>query len=117
MRCTMYKLYILIAGMFIFTVSCTGSNPGVVRASKGNPILTIEAGDAILMGGTILEILYVIDTATETCWIKIGTAASKLNCCDLYKVKKARVLIKWVNSLKCGKKHGDDSREPNPLAE
>lgn len=112
----MYKLYILIAGMFVFAGSCVTSAPGVVRNSVGNPIITIGAGEAVVSGlGDAWRIWYIIDTATETCWIKLGDAGSRLSCCDLYKVEKTREHLKWVDPLKCGKKLTPASSESKPL--
>lgn len=85
----------------IATQGCVSSDPGMVGASTGNPIVTIGAGVSEIGGGNGWRVWYVIDTATHTCWMKLGDSAGALSCCSLLSVKEARQYLSWVDKNSC----------------
>jgi len=81
---------------------CVTSTPGVVRTAHDNPMVTIGAGEATVSGlGQAWRVWYVIDRATETCWMKLGDSAGQMSCCDLRRVAAAREYLTWVNAASC----------------
>jgi hypothetical protein len=93
---------VLAAVLASLATACISSSPGVVRASNDNPLVTIGAGEAVISaGGDAWRVWYVIDRATETCWMKLGDAGDQMDCCDLRKVAAAREHIGWETDATC----------------
>jgi hypothetical protein len=93
---------VLAALVASLATACISSSPGVVRASEDNPLVTIGAGEAVISaGGDAWRAWYVIDRASETCWMKLGDAGAQMDCCDLRKVPAAREHIAWETDATC----------------
>lgn len=86
----------------LFSCMTANSDPGTVATSAGNPIVTIGAGVAEVGGGNGWRVWYVIDTASRTCWLKLGDSAGGMDCCDLLKIKLAQPYLTWVDKNACG---------------
>ena len=79
-----------------------GATPGIVRGSEGNPIVTVTAGTAeVSATGDGWHMWYVIDTRTQTCWLKLGDAGAAMDCCDLRRVPEAARYITWKTDASC----------------
>lgn len=75
--------------------------PGVVRVDRDNPLVSIGAGSIDMGRGNGWGVRYVVDRATETCWIMLYESLAELDCCKLRRVERARAHLTWLNDATC----------------
>lgn len=75
---------------------------GKVRTwDENDPIVSIEAGNLDHGGGTRLFVRYVIDRASQTCWMMTYSSVNRMRCCELARVAAAREFITWPVEQAC----------------
>ena len=94
---------VLLAFALAATAACVSSTPGVVRTDTRNPLVSIGAGEVDVGGGSYWRAWYVIDRATQTCWLKLGDSGAALDCCALRKVPAAAPYIQWQDDVSCAR--------------
>ncbi len=92
---------LLVSVVSMLTLAgCATSTPGVVRTKPDSPLVTIEAGEVDTKDVTYVA-WYVVDRATETCWLKLHDSGAAMDCCKLRRVEQAKPFIHWENDDTC----------------
>lgn len=78
----------------------THMTPGTVRAQDDDPIVTVEAGN-IRVGSGQLFVRYVIDRATQTCWLMGYDSLAPLPCCAARRATGVAEFITWESDASC----------------
>lgn len=74
----------------------------VLALSADDPLVTVEAGNVQVHGG-VLFARYVVDRATQTCWLIVGGGLAPLACCDARRVAALREVIAWEDDASCAR--------------
>ena len=83
-------------------VGCGGTTqPGLVNTAGVGSFATVGAGNFEPNGHHDGDTRYLVDRATRTCWLQVGTALAALDCCALRRVPAAAPLLPWVTGATC----------------
>lgn len=93
---------LLISSLLLAGAGCRmHMDPGRVATSDQNPFVMIEAGN-VEFGGGRWYTRYVVDQATQTCWLMIGASSNPIDCCRVARAAdSARPYISWLDATSC----------------
>lgn len=98
------------------TVRKSQNNNAIVPVTESNPIVTVKAGTSDRGEHPGLELDYVIDTRTQTCWMVMGNNGSEFDCCTMLKVAEARPVVgRWLTDSMCAEASGGRRRSSESL--
>jgi len=93
-------------GLIVLTSVGTGCvtthmEPGLTRPGQGDdPFVSIEAGNVEVDGSRYFA-RYVVDRATQTCWMMVAGRIAPMNCCDARRAEAVREVVSWEDDASC----------------
>lgn len=96
---------ILVALVALSTACTTHMTPGTVRTGEpDNPFVSIEAGNIETHYGRLFA-RYIVDRATQTCWLMAYEAVAPLDCCAARRVPAVAEYVTWEDAASCAATH------------
>lgn len=81
--------------------SACAPRPGTVRTGDAeNPLVAIEAGTLGDPSGDF-RARYLVDRATQTCWLMSSGALAPLDCCAARRVPAVAQFVTWEDAASC----------------
>lgn len=99
-------IFVAVAVAALGSACTPRMTPGTVRTGDAdNPFVSIEAGNIETGRGTLFA-RYVVDRATQTCWLMAYSTSVRLHCCEARRVPAVARFVTWEDEASCARASG-----------